>query len=251
MKHRSIIISIIAVLALGLMGYGYAAWNAQVAIGAPVNTGSFALGIAVPGTALLGTGTTDEAGIQDLTWGSDGAGLAGTTLSAYDVGSLIDADGPTQATGFAANTYYTTVKETYTNVYPDYQAGYTVDIKNGGTIPIQLQTPVTTWSGTSDSALTLQDDYFVYNWTLTDTNWILSTNSPTAVLASGTSDSINLTSASMDAIGNVILPAGHMATLTVNAYFNDDASTNAIAAALGQGATNTQTITINGLQFNH
>jgi hypothetical protein len=260
MKHRNLIFCFIAVMALGLMGYGYAAWSATVTIGAPVNTGSFALGIAAPGAAGalgVGTGTTDELGTKDLTWGSDTPGSAGITPSAYDVGSLTDANGTTQATNFV-DTYWTNVTETYANVYPDYQAGYTVDIKNGGTIPIQLQTPVTPW-GTPASAIgagTVASDYFVYSWTLTDNSPATDATTllPAVPVGLGTLASGACTptaSASMSAINGVVLPAGHMATLTVNAYFNDNPDTNSSAVPLAPGANDTQTISILGNQFNH
>jgi hypothetical protein len=230
MKHRSLIFGIIAVLVLGLIGYGYAAWSATVTTTASVSTGTFKLGIAIP----VGGGTTDESGTKDLTWNGD---TAGTVYSAYDVGSLTDANGLIGATGFASSTYYTGVTETYNNVYPDYQAGYTVDIDNGGTIPIDLQTPLIEWTGDSDSSVA--SDYTVYSWALTDT-----TPSTPAVLASGT------TSDDMSAIGGTILPAGDVATLTVNAYFTDGIAT-LYPDGLAQGATGTQTISITGVQFNH
>jgi hypothetical protein len=204
---------------LGLIGYAYAAWSATVTTTASVNTGTFKLGIAT-------AGTTDELGTNDRTWNGT---TAGTVYSAYDVGSLIDTPGSTLATGFTSG-YYTGVTETYNNVYPDYQAGYTVDIKNGGTIPIDLNAPEIGWTGDA----TVAADYTVYSWTLTDT-----TPSTPVVLASGT------TSDDMSAIGGKILPAGDMATLTVNAYFNDTTT------PLAQGATGTQTISILGTQFNH
>jgi hypothetical protein len=48
----------------------------------------------------------------------------------------------------------------------------------------------------------------------------------------------------MSAISGEILPAGDVATLTVNAYFNDGTT------PLAQGASGTQSITITGNQFN-
>ena len=185
MKHRSIIISIIAVLALGLMGYGYAAWSATVTTTATVNTGTFKLGIAT-------AGTTDGSGVHDLTWGSDGAGLPGTTSSAYDVGSLIDTEGSTAAfTTTGDIPYYTGVTETYANVYPDYQAGYTVDIANGGTIPISLNAPAPTWN--SGAAASVIADYTVYSWTLTDT-----TPTTPVILATGTTNDMSAISGDTD-----------------------------------------------------
>lgn len=236
MKHRSIIISIIAVLALGLMGYGYAAWSATVTTTAPISTGTFALGVAAPGAvgaSGIGTGTTDEGTTGDLTWNGT---VAGTIPSTYNVGSLIDANGATPATNFTSG-YYTSVTEAYANVYPDYQAGYTVDIKNGGTIPIDLQTPSNTWAGDT----TVAADYDVYSWTLTD----VTVPASPVLLAQGTTND-------MSSIDGKILPAGDLATLTVNAYFNDDPATHTGAVTLAQGETTAvQTISILGNQYNH
>jgi hypothetical protein len=233
MKHRSLIFCFIAVLALGLIGYGYAAWSATVATTGQVSTGTFQLGIAT-------AGTTDElASGGDLTWGSNGAGLPGTTKSAYTVGSLTDTNGTAafNTTGTGAASYYTGVTETYANVYPDYQAGYTVDIANGGTIPIALNTPSITWAAATDPSVIA--DYTVYDWTLTDLAH------PTATpLASGTNNTLA-------AINGVVLPAGDVATLTVNAYFNDSVVDGvANSGTLAQGATGTQTVAITGVQFN-
>jgi len=240
MKHSSIIISIIAVLALGLIGYGYAAWSATVTTTAQVTTGTFRLGIAA-------AGTTDEytaAGTNyDLTWGNPTAGSPGTTPNAYDVGSLTDANSGTVLTPFvvtsgATASYYPGVTETYTNVYPDYQAGYTVDIANGGSIPIALNTPAISWATTGTDP-SVAADYTVYGWTLTDATH------PTATpLASGTDNALAT-------INGIVLPVGDVAALTINAYFNDNVvSTVPNSGTLAQGATGSQTFVITGTQFN-
>jgi hypothetical protein len=217
------ILSVIAILTLGLIGYGYAAWSSTVTPNAMISTGRLVLGMAV-------AGTTDEGNTPDLTWGDPTADEPGTTPG-LNVGSLTDANVGTPLAPFTTSgdaSYYAGVTETYDNVYPDYQAGYNVDIANGGTIPIALDTPVIAWT-TSDPSV--EADYTVYSWTLTD-----ATHPTTAPLASGSDNALA-------AINGVILPAGDVATLTVNAYYDT-------TTGLAQGATGSQTFTITGVQFN-
>ncbi len=217
MRHRSLIFCVIAVLALGLIGFGYAAWSSTVTVNATVNTGKLQLGIA---TAT----TTPATGSPDYVW--NGSSAAANTQGLV-VGSLTESNG-TALSGYPG--YYSSVTEAYANVYPDYAAGYTVSVANLGTIPIALNTPTITWTGDSS----VQADYTVYDWTLTDATHPLS--SP---LASGTTNSLA-------SIKGVSLPAGDVAALTVDAYFND-VSPN---PELNQNASGAQTITITGTQFN-
>jgi hypothetical protein len=229
MKHRSLIFCIIAVLALGLMGYGYAYWSSSVAINATVTTGTFALGI-VPVSTTEAV-PPDTTGTNDYVWSGGANGAAGVSSLGYSVGEIVGTPGATLSgyTGWDSG-----VTETYTNVYPDYVAGYTVNIKNLGSVPAALDTPNISWATPGDS---VANDYTVYGWTLTDT-----THSASNPLASGTDTA-------MAGLKGVILPAGDLATLTVNAYFKDSGTANG-ASDLVQNATNTETVKITGVQFN-
>jgi hypothetical protein len=228
MKHRSLIFCIIAVLALGMMGYGYAAWSSQVAVNATVNTGTFLLGIAPPASGA--TSEPKGGAACDSVWTTNGPAVTN-----QQVGSLTETNG-SEVSGLS--NYYQGVTEAYYNVYPDYDATYTLNIDNGGTIPIKLHTPGIKWTTGED----LSANYSVDSWTLED---ITNSGSPVAI-ASNTDD----TSGPFSGIEGTLLPAGHLAQLVVSAHFTDTVATDG-TSSMPQNATGAYNITITGDQFNH
>jgi hypothetical protein len=228
MKHRNLIFCFIAVMALGLMGYGYAAWSSNVATNAQVTTGTMQIGISP-------TSTTDATNpTSDLVWNGTAAVSSplgervGTTTIAPAADSLFTA-------GTAATPYYGQVNLTYNNIYPDYASGYTVDLYNNGTIPVKLNAPAVIWSNPD-----VQTDYDVYSWTVTDTD-THAVAPVVTVVTSGTTyaDLVTL-------LSNYKFEPQHDLTINVNAYFNDSNGTNILL----QGKTSTETISFNGTQFN-
>jgi hypothetical protein len=244
MKHRSLIFCIIAVLALGLMGFGYAAWASNATTTASVTTGTFQFGIAIDPTLPVDI----PAGTADRVHNGSGSNTNGDI-----VGSLVALDSGSPLTYTTDGTYYGSVTETYTNVYPDYDNGYTVDINNGGSIPIDMQAPTISWTSGSDS--TVETDYNIYSYTLTDTiasgtsgtvNAPITNAGPFSVTGSGAGSG---SAALASALTNYQLLPGHTLKVTVEAFM-DDASLDG-GVPLAMGASGTQTIAIRGTQFNY
>jgi predicted ribosomally synthesized peptide with SipW-like signal peptide len=149
MKRKIGLISIALVLALGGLGIGYAGWTDSVTISGPVTTGDVCIEFSDP----YGYYIIEQGGTPDLNWTS---WIAGTGVSCPPEGEF-DGVGPnpegkevgyldmtsvvltTDADGFVKQLDFTIM-----DAYPYYACSIAVYVKNCGTIPVKVNTPVFT-----------------------------------------------------------------------------------------------------------
>ncbi len=120
------IITLVAVLALGALGVGYASWSKTLTTTVTVNTGTF-------GVQIENVVSNDPSGTHDPaaagTWSLSSAPYSwtGSTMS-QDVASTnatLNADGDT-------------LTITLGNVYPGYYGSVACDVLNTGSIPVKV-----------------------------------------------------------------------------------------------------------------
>jgi predicted ribosomally synthesized peptide with SipW-like signal peptide len=145
------ILALSLVIALGVLGIGYAKWSDNVTINGTVNTGTIDLAIA-------------DIGVTDL--GPDPQCGLGHNQEGKDIASIVSTNGSTAS----CPGFYNYVTETFSHVYPWYKAGFTLELKNCGTVPVKVENvearyvPVTCTDGNSVDLARWMHFY----WTITD-----------------------------------------------------------------------------------
>jgi predicted ribosomally synthesized peptide with SipW-like signal peptide len=124
------LLALALVLALGVLGVGFALWSQQLTITGTVNTGELKVGI-------VDTGTNDPPpnGIDS------GSVLEGPIDEGYDknVGAIESINGQPKFEKEGIQ-YYHDVTYEITNAYPCYTGTGFFQVTNGGTIPVKLET---------------------------------------------------------------------------------------------------------------
>lgn len=139
-------ICMIAILSLGLMGFGFAMWKDDVTITATVNTGNVKIGIL-------------DAGVNDP--GADPNVSPGVNSEGKDVGRIVSENNGTAIGAIGNDYYYESITETITNAYPYYAPGSTIKIASLGSVPVKIRSITGEWDGA------LSDNVKVYSWTAT------------------------------------------------------------------------------------
>lgn len=123
------LLALALVLALGVLGVGFALWSQQLTITGTVNTGEVKVGI-------VDTGTNDPP--PDCIVSGDV--YIGPVDEGYtkNVGAIESINGEPK---FMKNDqqYYHDITYNITNAYPCYTGTGTFDVTNGGTIPVKLR----------------------------------------------------------------------------------------------------------------
>jgi len=135
------LISLAIVLAVGVIGFGYANWSQTLTITEEVNTGEFIVGIRDvetddPPPALTETG--GELYPTSATEGTLDPGYSKNVASA-----LSENVGELKCT-HEGEDFYHEVKETITNGYPSYRCTITLEFANCGSVPAKGQSVVRT-----------------------------------------------------------------------------------------------------------
>lgn len=145
--RKLLIICMIAMLSLGLMGFGFAKWSDTVAINTTVNTGNVLVGIVDMGVNDTGLDPNVPPGVPP-------------EIDKKDVGSIVSTNG----TAIGQTGYYENITETITNAYPYYAPGSTMRIASLGSVPVKLESLDIVWSGA------LADNVECATWTVTYPN---------------------------------------------------------------------------------
>jgi hypothetical protein len=139
---KIVLVCLALVIALGAMGFSYAMWSDTVTITSTIHTGDVELG-------LLNLGTSDDGVTDSIVW-CDGtreiSALIGTGSADPQCGiganpdrkgfaSLVSTNGTANAD---CSGYYEDITETFANVYPFYMGSTAIEIKNCGTIPLNI-----------------------------------------------------------------------------------------------------------------
>jgi predicted ribosomally synthesized peptide with SipW-like signal peptide len=174
------ILALSLVLALGVLGIGYAKWSDTVTINGTVNTGTVKVGVLDVGTTDMGTtvdprvvpqNVDDEPNWQYDLWVAD-------TTDPKNVGSAISTNnGDIKCTCHDVG-YYGSITETIANAYPFYNPSINIDIASCGTVPVKIDNVVLSGStGINPACL-------AWNWTIVVPQGV---NQPAATLTgSGT-----------------------------------------------------------------
>jgi len=221
-------ICMVAMLALGLMGFGFAKWSDTVAINTTVNTGNVLIGINDAGTTDPYDGdltylenNTNPAlyspGWDRQYWNST-FGEGGLNHEGKDVGS-IDSTNLDPITGQTG--WYKSIKEEIKNAYPYYKPGTTIEIASLGTVPVKIEGFSYSWTGP------LADNIHCVDTVITYPN--------------GTTDTVNGWDELVTAIEGVQLHQGQKITINLNMYF--DQQSEMLADCTG-------TFTVIGSQWN-
>ncbi len=212
---RMLTVCLVAMLALGLMGFGFAKWSDTVTIDTSVATGNVSVGIL-------------DAGVNDP--GADPQYPPGLNSEGKDVGSIVSTNGtPIPCTG-----YYENIIETITNGYPYYKPGTTFEIKNLGSIPVKIESITENWTGD------LADNIHVASWKVTAPDGSVYAESP-AIPTDVNGDVVTDFDALVEAIGNYQLHEGEALTVDIEWFLDQESEMLASA---------TNTITIIASQWN-
>lgn len=134
MKRLSII-CLIMVLALAVMGFGFAKWSDTVVVSVAAETGEVDWGF-VSGSFMQkdeGPDWTCDTGLENVRKAPEGKDVGSTTYVFSDA----DSDGTLD-----------TLTVTVTNAYPCYYNEVSAKVQNYGTIPVIVQYAVLDWMGT-------------------------------------------------------------------------------------------------------
>ena len=216
------IMALALVLALGVLGVGYAMWTDTVTINGTVETGNLILGVA-------DISTDDPAGTADPQCG------AGVNTEGKDVASFISINGTHKCWHVGPNVFSTyelfdSVTETFDHVYPYYGPTVTVMVANCGTVPLKiLSMNVTSFTGTDLTP------WMSFSWDIT------LEDGTTHVTGSGNWDQF------VAALGTPQIAGGKYITIEKTICFEE---TNAAGALLPQNASMAYTLTVTGAQWN-
>lgn len=215
--RRTLVVCLIAMVALALMGFGFAKWSDTVAVSATVNTGNVDTSIAPGDPAVNDTGPDPQYG-------------PGHNEEGKDVASITCEQG--------SDAKQVTV--TITNAYPYYQPSFTFVVKSNGTVPVKIESiEGPDWTGP------LADYIRVAGWSLTVHN--PASNGLPEFNRTVTSDATNSTwEGLVEAIGHQQLHKDGTLTVTVNLYIEEEGA-NGLCP---ENASATGTITINSAQWN-
>lgn len=134
--RKKALVCLVVVLALALMGFGFAKWSDSVVVSATAQSGSVKWGIKEGSVWQLDVGTDCHSEMEGgmLTWEQDPEGK--------DVGST-----SVEVTDANDDGVSDTLDITVFNAYPCYFNEITFDVINAGTIPVIVQIPKLTWMG--------------------------------------------------------------------------------------------------------
>jgi len=206
---RMLTVCLVAMLALGLMGLGFAKWSDTVTIEASVATGNVSVGI-------LDAGVNDE--------GPDPQYPPGLNSEGKDVAEIVSENG--EAIGESG--YYKNIIETISNGYPYYKPGTTFEIKNLGSIPVKIESITENWTGE------LADNIHVASWQVTNPDGSVLATSP--AIPEDVNGAVLTTFADLvAAIGNFQLHDGEVLTVDIEWFLDQESE-------MLSNATNTITI---------
>jgi len=134
------LICLAVVLAVGVIGFGYANWSQTLTITEEVNTGDFCVGIRDVGTDDEGPSLADGGALHPSDPPNDGTEDPGYTKN---VGSANSVNGVYKCTHEDVD-FYEDVTETINNGYPCYRCTITLEFANCGSVPAKGQSVVRT-----------------------------------------------------------------------------------------------------------
>lgn len=152
--RKTLVICLVALLALGLMGFGFAKWSDSVTIAGSVETGTVKVGI-------LNTGVLDQ--------GADPQQPPGNNAEGKDVAKTTSENAGNVKFTLGNTAYYGQINETITNAYPYYKTGTTVAIANGGTIPVKIESFNVVWNDPNGIVAHMQ----CAGWTASDNGTVV------------------------------------------------------------------------------
>jgi hypothetical protein len=149
------LIAIVVVLALGIIGVGYAAWSQSITVSGTANVGSF--GVKFENAASNDAGTANDPSSAGA-WTFSGTGVPPYTWSGTNLSQNV-----ASTTGVITSVTKTndTLTITLTNAYPGYYGSIAADVLNTGSVPVKMtvvQSAVTP-SGTGASATDVKINY--------------------------------------------------------------------------------------------
>ena len=153
---KSLVLSLALVLALAVVGVGYAAWTRNLKVKIDVQTGVFKVALLCePEVADTDgkyyEGIWDKEGELDPDWNSAQGKQYGSATPTGPRGTSKRLDQDVAQTDYElldrdGDGLYDAMQITVTNAYPDYVSGVTFRINNAGTIPAKF-----TWRADPDS----------------------------------------------------------------------------------------------------
>lgn len=214
---KTVVVCLIAILALAMIGFGFAKWSDSIAVNATVNTGNVDTSIAPGSPPVNDTGPDPQYG-------------PGHNEEGKDVASITCEQG--------SDAKHITV--TIANAYPYYQPGFTFVVKSNGTVPVKIESiEGPNWTGA------LADWIRVAGWSFIVHN--PASNGLPEFNRTVTSDATNSTwEGLVEAIGHQQLHQNGTITVTVNLYIEEEVN----GQLCPENASATGTITINSAQWN-
>lgn len=213
------ILALSLVLALGVLGIGYAKWSDTVTITGTVNTGTIDLAIA-------------DVGVTDL--GPDPQCGVGDNHEGKDVAQTVSANG----TKASCEGFYNYITETFTNVYPWYKAGFTIQLTNCGTVPVKVETVEARYrAGDCANPVDLAP-WMVFSWIITDEFGNVTSGGPGTIYDF------------QHALGTPQIGHGAVITVTLNICFQEEIRINNETFILPQNACASYDIVITASQWN-
>lgn len=182
MKKKLLTLTMVGILSLSAIGFGYAKWSDTVDAKVTVNTGDVKIGIRDVGTndddgnplgavadvaRLIDANPIDDSG-ADPQWG------IGNNSEKKDVATMKSVNGTTVVGTIDGVDYYDSISETITNAYPYYGPTTVFEIASLGSVPVKLENLTSSWETTGP----LDDGHFqIRDWTITkpDSSTISST----------------------------------------------------------------------------
>lgn len=187
-------VCLIAMLALGMMGFGFAKWSDTVAVNAEVNTGNVLVGI-------LDKGVNDTGADPNVAPGINSEGKDVASIESLNNGTAVGTTG-----------YFESITETITNAYPYYAPGTTIEIASLGTVPVKIEALNVVWSGA------LADNVQCHAWTVTYPSYTYdATGAGTAATATATGTTFETLAAAIDGIQ---LHQDDVITIDLQVYFD-------------------------------
>lgn len=220
-SKRMMLVSIVTVLALALMGFGFARWSDMVTIGGNVETGN--VEVSVDAVETNDPGETPDPNYPP-----------GDNWEGKDVASCEIANSSTGESNKE-------VTVTINNAYPWYQPGFTFEIKGEGTVPVKVDNVTgPDWTGDLGQYIKVAD------WEIVVSN-PASNGLPeeTRTLTSGT-DGDATWEGLTGALRYIQLHQGGTITVTVNMYVTEDIGEEVAP----QNANTEGTIAIEVVQWN-
>lgn len=145
---RKMLICLIAVLALGVMGFGFAKWSDSVSINTTAQSGELKWGFVPCSSMQKDVGpdwhTEMSGGMENVFLDAEGKDVGETELT------FVDSDG---------DGVLDTLNVDVRNAYPCYYNEISAKVKNYGTIPTIIQNPVLHWG---DSSLAFEEGVVYY-----------------------------------------------------------------------------------------